>query len=383
MVGVMKQLRDYLQAHPDFKADFEKSFRAARSQGIPQFDEYNLYTFDEYLNYCERFLKWTPSENSDGRSIYNHICMFYFVIDTEPVSNYQNPIVPQSVDPSRWEWLTKWLISYANEVGTFMDKPESMNADSLATFYKAPSYHMEDYPVPRGGWKTFNQFFARHIRPAARPIDAYGNSRVIVSPADSTFDGSWPIDEKSHVSLKGIPWNIVDLLKDSDYGERFKGGKFMHAFLAPYDYHRQHAPVRGKVLEAKVIPGICYLEVIASPDENGPEGQMKLEMRRKLEAPDDPGYQFMQARGLILIDNPEIGLVAVLPIGMCQVSSVVLSVNVGDEIEKGDEISYFQLGGSDIVVVFEARSNVTITAKEDEPYNFGQKIAIAEPLPQQ
>ena len=184
-------------------------------------------------------------------------------------------------------------------------------------------------------------------------------------------------------ACKGIPWNIVDLLKDSDYGERFKGGKFMHAFLAPYDYHRQHAPVRGKVLEAKVIPGMCYLEVIASPDENGPEGQMKLEMRRKLEAPDDPGYQFMQARGLILIDNPEIGLVAVLPIGMCQVSSVVLSVNVGDEIEKGDEISYFQLGGSDIVVVFEARSNVTITAKEDEPYNFGQQIAIAEPLPQQ
>ncbi|KIM76105.1 hypothetical protein PILCRDRAFT_98788 [Piloderma croceum F 1598] len=366
-------------AHPNFKADFEKSFRQARSQGIPQFDEYNLYTFDDYLNYCERFLKWTPSENSDGRSVYNHICMFYFVIDTEPVSNYQNAIVPQSVDPSRWEWLTKWLISYANELGTFMDKPESMNADSLATFYKAPNYHMKDYPVPRGGWKTFNQFFARHIRPAARPIDEYGNFRVIVSPADSTFDGSWPIDEKSHVSLKGIPWNIVDLLKDSDYGERFKGGKFMHAFLAPYDYHRQHAPVRGKVLEAKVIPGMCYLEVIAS----GEKGQMKLEMRRKLEAPDDPGYQFLQARGLILIDNPEIGLVAVLPIGMCQVSSVVLSVNVGDEIEKGDEISYFQLGGSDIVVVFEARSNVTITAKESEHYNFGQTIATAEPLVRQ
>ena len=93
--------------------------------------------------------------------------MFYLIIDTKPISNYQNAIVPQLVELLRWEWLMKWLISYANEVGTFMDKPKSMNADSLATFYRTPNYHMKDYPMPRGGWKTFNEFFAHHIRPAA------------------------------------------------------------------------------------------------------------------------------------------------------------------------------------------------------------------------
>ena len=98
-----------------------------------------------------------------------------------------------------------------------------------------------------------------------------------------------------------------------------------------------------------------------------------------LGAPDTPGYQFIQARGLILIDNPVLGLVAVLPIGMAQVSSVVLSVNQGDVVEKGQEISCFQLGGSDIIMVFQKNANVKIDQNINQHYNFGTQVAIASP----
>ena len=96
-----------------------------------------------------------------------------------------------------------------------------------------------------------------------------------------------------------------------------------------------------------------------------------------LDAPDTAGYQFLQARGLILIDNPDLGLVAVLPIGMAQVSSVVLSVQPGDYVEKGQEISKFQLGGSDIVMVFQKEANVKIDQVEGQHYNYGTKVATA------
>lgn len=75
---------------------------------------------------------------------------------------------------------------------------------------------------------------------------------------------------------------------------------------------------------------------------------------RKFDAPDNAGYQFTQARGLVVLDTP-IGLVAVFPIGMAQVSSVIVPAEVGGTLRKGEEISYFQFGGSDIDCAFRSR----------------------------
>ncbi|KAK7683786.1 hypothetical protein QCA50_013162 [Cerrena zonata] len=391
---IVDTLREYL-ARPEnevFLQDFKQAFKDAKAYDIPQFEEYGIHTFDDYLAYLDTYLTWLPTENRDGKSVYYHICMFYFVIDQPPFSQYQTPIVPSGP----WTWLSQWIIDYAREVGKFMDSEDSFSPAALKTFENAPSYRMQDYIEPPNGWKTFNEFFARHIKPDLRPIASPENDLVIVSPADSVFDGSWEVNESSFTSFKDVPWSISQLLEDTKFGERFKGGVFSHAFLAPNDYHRQHAPVRGKVLEARVIPGLCYLEVVVKEHEGR---RPTLGMKRKLQhhpahvaalknadpsilddldAPDSPGYQFLQARGLIIIDNPTIGLVAVLPIGMAQVSSVVLSVKEGDVVVKGQEISYFQLGGSDCVMVFEKKANVDFTADLHVHYNFGQQVAKAQ-----
>ena len=58
---------------------------------------------------------------------------------------------------------------------------------------------------------------------------------------------------------------------------------------------------------------------------------------------------------MIVIDSPEVGLVAVLPVGMCFVSSVHLTPEVGARLQKGDEFGFFLFGGSDIVMLFQKR----------------------------
>ncbi|KIM78699.1 hypothetical protein PILCRDRAFT_582455 [Piloderma croceum F 1598] len=372
---VMGELRDYLKAHPDFEKAFKEAFELARTYNIPQFEDpkfvpYKIETFENYLRFYGDMLKWAPSETSDGKNVYYHLCMFYFVIDLDPVKRYQTPIDPTSKKP--WTWLSDWLISYAKAVGKFLDTEESLNAETLKSFNV---YGMDQYPHFPGTWKTFNQFFARYIDPRVRPIAQGPN--VIVSPADATFGGSWPIDSKAEVIIKGLPWKISELLGDhSVYANHFDGGYFAHSYLAPSDYHRQHTPVAGIVKERKVIEGLCYLQVIAKPDENGQMGLSAV--RSEFNMPDDPGYQFIQARGVVVIDTKgfgDFGLVAVCPIGMAQVSSVVLNDNIkeGHYVEKGQEISHFQMGGSDIVVLFE--NNVQITARKDVHYKVGEEIA--------
>jgi phosphatidylserine decarboxylase len=82
---------------------------------------------------------------------------------------------------------------------------------------------------------------------------------------------------------------------------------------------------------------------------------------------------------LIVLDTP-IGLVAVLPIGMTQVSSVVITAEVGVTVRKGEELAYFQFGGSDIILLFEAKSNVSITAQAGTHYKMGTRIGQAFPV---
>ena len=64
---------------------------------------------------------------------------------------------------------------------------------------------------------------------------------------------------------------------------------------------------------------------------------------------------------------------------MGQVSSVIMTAEVGKVLRKGEEISYSQFGGSDIVMVFEAACNVNFTVRPGVHYKVGTKIGDAYP----
>ncbi|GBC08543.1 hypothetical protein RclHR1_00820010 [Rhizophagus clarus] len=366
--------------HNNWKDKFEQAVHDAHETGVE--DMTNISSLTDYYNFLNYLVLWVPRENETGTLVYNMLCTTYFVLDQKCVRDFQSPIKPSSYPPPPLTELSQWLVDFANAMGKFLDTPQSLTEESLQTFYTAENYNVDAYEVPQGGWlgHTFNEFFARKFKPGTRPIDGPHNPAVIVSAADSTFDGCWDINTDSLVYLKGLPWTVGELLANSQYADDFAGGQFMHAFLAPYDYHRQHAPIDGKVLEAKVIPGQTYLEVVIKKDH---KGKRRLNPVRELDAPDSAGYQFCQARGLIIIESPKIGKVAVLPVGMCQVSSVVIPDCIKQkakdkaEVKKGEEISYFQFGGSDIVLLFQAQSKVKILAKEKQHYRVGEQIAIA------
>ncbi len=216
------------------------------------------------------------------------------------------------------------------------------------------------------------------------------------------------------IVVKHIDWSINELLQDSVYAKDFEGGIFCHSFLNTYDYHRLHTSVAGKVLEAKFIPEQVYLEV--NLEEQGKidaDGDIARTVipQRYLNAEDPTGYQFVQCRGLLVLEST-IGKVAILPMGMAQVSSVVFvtpkaeghqpilltpeekscrsydeqvelvnqkiqNALVGKHLAKGEMFSFFQFGGSDCVVVFERKANINVTATVNVHYPIRSQYAIA------
>ena len=65
---------------------------------------------------------------------------------------------------------------------------------------------------------------------------------------------------------------------------------------------------------------------------------------------------------------------------MSQVSSVIITAEVGITVRKGEELSYFQFGGSDIILLFESSSNVSLSAQKTQHYKMGTKIGNAYPV---
>ncbi len=369
---VIEELIRMIKAN-NWQDSFEKAIKKANSSNAPLLKE--IKDLDSYLNWINEFLYWVPSETSTGMSVNDHLCAFYFIADQETILALQNKVVPHNkalpLTP-----FSKWLVDYANALGEFHDTPESLTKESEQSFYDSPYYNMNEYTRPHGGWKTFNQIFARHFKPGYRPIAAVSDNSIIVMPADSTFKGQWEIRKDSNVTVKNLNWKISELLEGSPYKDRFENGMFMHSYLSPTDYHRQHAPIGGKVLEARVIQGQVYQEVEAV---KGNSETHSLKLKRVYDSSDLAGYQFAQTRGLIVLDTP-IGLVAVLPIGMSQVSSVIITAEVGVTLRKGEELSYFQFGGSDIILVFESASNVSLIAQPMVHYKMGTKIGQAYPV---
>lgn len=323
-----------------------QAVETARSQHIRQMKDRGLCDAEDLL-FASGMLRWVPSETCDGKLIYNTLRVFYFIPDQNPLnlSEYSTQIRPESVHHCLAP-LSEWTVNFAKKIGDWMNTSGSITNQAIKSFQDSPKYSYGEAEVPPDGWKNFNQLFARHVKKGMRPISS-GNpndpnyDRVVVYPADSTFDGAWKISQNDEVSIKGLNWKISDLLHGSQYASYFEGGTWMHAFLNTFDYHRQHAPVGGKVVEANVIQGLAYLQVVADPvtrklrpyrsctpkksRHHTAHSRGLIALEGILDAPDEAGYQFLQTRGCVIIKNELLGYVAVLPIVMAQVSSVKLA----------------------------------------------------------
>lgn len=70
---------------------------------------------------------------------------------------------------------------------------------------------------------------------------------------------------------------------------------------------------------------------------------------------------------IILMDSG--ALAAVVPVSMCQVSSVNFENTVvpGAHVKKGDPLGYFLFGSSDIIMLFSEDAGFTLTAETLAP----------------
>jgi phosphatidylserine decarboxylase len=108
-----------------------------------------------------------------------------------------------------------------------------------------------------GGFATFNEFFIRELEEGARPVDPDPSS--VVSPVDGTVSSAGPIHGNRIFQAKGHDYTLEDLLAtDLQEARRFVDGTYATIYLAPYNYHRVHAPLDGRIAAARYLPGDLF-----------------------------------------------------------------------------------------------------------------------------
>jgi phosphatidylserine decarboxylase len=231
------------------------------------------------------------------------------------------------------------------------------------------------------GFKSWDDFFTRTFRSGVRPVSGRGDDSVIVNACESA-----PLQVKTGVSLnsrfwiKGQPYSLENMLNFDEHASLFDGGTVYQAFLSALSFHRWNSPVSGTIKKVSVVNGSYYLENLYEGFAN-PQGADPS-------APNDsqPFLTAAATRALIFIeaDNPKIGLMCVMPVGMAEVSSCQVTVNMGDRVEKGQQLGMFHFGGSTHCLIFRQGVNLAFNFYGQTPNlnatNIRINTAIAQVL---
>lgn len=243
--------------------------------------------------------------------------------------------------------------------GKMMDSPSS--AEKIKPFVE--DYNIDLSIAQKQEFDSFNDFFTRKLKQDSRPIDTTYN--VVISPADGKVLAYADIKNTDFI-VKGFRFDVNSFLDDAKLAKKYKDGSLMIFRLAPYDYHRFHFPLGGKITSTKKIEGDLYS---VNP----------IALHEMVE------IFFLNKREYVSISALQYGEVIMAEVGATMVGSMVQTYE-NNNIKKGQEKGYFKFGGSTVVLLFE-KDKIQIdtdllenTAKGLETeVKMGEKIAIAFP----
>lgn len=279
----------------------------------------------------------------------------------------------------------KWLsIKSIANLSTYLEGFNPLQPSDTA--FK-DAYVLND-SLPHWGFHSWNDFFARPFvsaqkfdkyRPMLKPEKV---DNVITSSADSRVYGiATNVSETDTFWLKGHRYSLKHLFNNVSDPENIKeplhkryiGGTVYQAYLLPSDYHQWSMPISGIVKKIITIPGTYFALSNALVDSAQPDEFASL-------VEGLPYLTIVSARKIAVIkaDNPKLGTVCFIPVGLQEISSVKFFHNLENEekhLDKGDALGTFQFGGSTVCMVFEPKVNINWEVSQLEHVLIRAKIA--------
>jgi len=189
----------------------------------------------------------------------------------------------------------------------------------ILSYINNNAINMNKYII--SSWNNLNDFLIRKLLHKPK----FKNEKTLYSPVEGLFK----IITEDNFYVKGNKFNFISLVNDKIH--------FNHPILfrmLPSYYHRVHCPYNLKLINIKHIPGDLYS---IRPNTIVTNDVLIKNERYVLTLSDKDDYKVY----MILIGSIFIG------------SIFIHKKKLNQWIEKGEEIGYFQFGGSSVILLIE------------------------------
>ncbi len=208
-----------------------------------------------------------------------------------------------------------------------------------------------------GDYSSLQDFFTRSLEQGARPIA----DSVLVAPSDGTFGQSGAISQQTVLQAKGVPYSLAEFLGDSVLASTFEGGAFSTIYLAPWNYHRVHHPLTGRIIRSRHIAGDLWPVNRAAVERVA--GVFARNERAWVELETDQGQAIIVMVGAYNVGS--IRLTACPGLGHGTTGDWVPSTPI--PVIAGDELGIFEMGSTVVLILDEALRKATLGTSWPEP----------------
>ena len=228
----------------------------------------------------------------------------------------------------RFLMIRKWVSCFYSWY-----QKSSLSRRKIKKFILKHKINLDECEKTVDKFRSFNEFFCRRLKSGSRKIDKSPNT--IVAPADSKLTVIGDISQDVEFFVKNKKFNLERFFKSRLLAQRYEHGCCMIFRLAPYDYHRFHFPVMCITSEVTVIHGV-YESVNPLVYKSGVQPLTENERR------------------MTTLETERFGNIVMVVVGALLVGHIVEEFLPGRLYDKGEEMGYFEFGGSTVVLLFEA-----------------------------
>ena len=339
---VVSDLAALVNGTPELRMYFTQAIEQALAAG----KKLGYSSFDELIPLIDRVMTYSPPFNATSELVG---CPLNALLDwpmcmPAGFALFRSPVLNAQLKKVLNFWCdflnspdSREFLNETPPTGWFC--PKAVDRTHMMQFQCDPS-------LPYWGFTSWNNFFTRKFKPGERPVAKPDNNKVVVNACESSpYNIQRKVSLQDSFWIKTQPYSLKDIFTPSrmQWAERFVGGDVYQAFLSAYNYHRWHSPVSGTIVDAYLVDGTYYSDVESGGlDPGGPD--------------DSQGYiTAVAARAVFVIecDDPSMKQMACIFVGMAEISSCVIERRIGEHVDKGDEIGYFQYGGSTHCLIFQ------------------------------
>ena len=236
---VIQELIDMI-AKNGWEDKFQKALDHVHSLNVVEYE--NIKTLEDYYDWCESNLHWVPKEDPEGDIVYQHVTMFYYLLDQSPVKELQTPIIPSRLKDNVMpplSPLSAWMRKFVISLGQWMDTPESLTDDAVKSYYDSPRYNIPFHGIDNTTWGIDAYYFFNHKRYSEAA--SFNYSRIQKKSQGSFYTGLSIYTQKLNFDFNNIPKVLRDELP-REWNNYYNINTHNYAIRVGYGYNWVFAP---------------------------------------------------------------------------------------------------------------------------------------------